>query len=322
LAICFVVWLVAIGHQTYTNSNTAGAAAVIRFVATGLGATYQAIGQWPATGAIVALVLVAGLALAGAQHLRSRNLDQLAAPLALLLGSFVFLAITATGRGIFGTGSARAERYVHLVGAMTLPALAVAVSALVQRWRWLLPPAILLFLVGVPSNVQAGVDGVNFYHGPDQFTRQMMLSLPRDPLARHAPRSLRPDNAWAGQVTLGWLLDGVAERRIPAPGHISVSDRLSNEFRLSFAQNRTRSPVTSCRRVARNLAVSLGSGDRLGFYDATIVLSPANARRLKGPPLIFRVADGTTVVVLHDAGSVRISATSPSFPARVCMARA
>ena len=104
---------------------------MIRFVATGLRATYSAIGQLPGTGIVVAGVLIVGLAIALRHRSRSGQLRQLAAPVALLAGSVVFLAITATGRLSVGVDTAGAPRYLYLVAAMTLPALAVAADV----WR-------------------------------------------------------------------------------------------------------------------------------------------------------------------------------------------
>jgi hypothetical protein len=311
-----------IGGDSYRNSHpTAGG--VLRYIATGLRAAYRAIGQLPGIGVLLAIVLIGGLVLAAVDHRRPGGLSELAAPIALLSGSVIFLGITATGRDAsFGPEFARSERYVHLVVAMTLPALAVAANALTVRWRWLLPGVILLFVVGIPGNVRAAVDGVRFWKGLDQATRQMMLTLPRDPLARQVPRSLRPETAYAAQVTMGWLLDGVTQHRIPAPSHIAASDLASDDFRLSFAQQRTGSPRTSCRTLTGSLTVVMNRGDTIGVSDNAILVRPTNPRRLKGPPLIFSPADGATVLVLHNTGPIRVSARRSFFPPRVCIARA
>ena len=317
LAACYVAWFLAIGKTAYTTQHWT-VRDVIRFVATGIRATYSAIGQLPGAGIVVAGVLIVGVAIAWHQRARSGQDRQLAAPVALLAGSIVVLAVTATGRVALGVDDARLPRYVYLVAAMTLPALAVAADALVTRWRPFFAVAILLFVVGMPGNVNTFLDTRSNLTTPESSFRQMILALPRDPFARQVPRTLRPEKVTADRVTIGWLLDGVAQHRIPAPRHISQRIFATDHFRLSFDQQRTRSPTTSCRLLTHPFTTRLKEGDVIGFYDRRLLITPANGVKLVGPPLLFLPGDGSAVIVLRDTGRVRLAPGKTAFPPRVC----
>src|SRR4029453_10390601 len=87
-----------------------------------------------------------------------------ALPLALLGGAVTFLVITGlyrSGRenGLalvlegFGPERARAPRYLHIVAALTLPAIALAADALVRRWRAALIGVVIFFLGALPRTL-------------------------------------------------------------------------------------------------------------------------------------------------------------------------
>lgn len=328
---CYLVWLAVIGHNGYAGGARPAIADMLRFIAIGLRATYRALGQLPGVGVVVAVVLVAGLAAAVRQRQVSGSRTQLAAPVALLAGSVAFLAITANGRLVVGPDYARATRYVYVVAALTLPALATAADALSSRWRVLAPGAVGLFLVGVPGNVHALADAQDRLKSSYAVERQIILSLPRDPLAVRVPRSLRPETVNAGSVTIGWLLDGVHQHRIPAPPVMSNRDLLSDNFRLSFLQQHTRQSATTCRAaLSLPVTIPLKTGDVIGLYEGATAFNgtsgpmnarPANPKQLLGPVLSFEPRAGADVTVLSDLGPVRISAASPFFAPRVCILR-
>jgi hypothetical protein len=320
-ATCYVVWLTTIGRRRY-GSHHATAENVFRFVASGLRGSYRALGQIPALGIVLAAVLIVGLALAIAETRRARNAYELAAPIALLAGSVIVLAITALGRVEFGPDFARESRYLSLVAAMTIPALAVAADALVRRWRRLMPLAIAIFLVGIPGNISALADDQRQLKPAYKATRQTMLSLARVPRARVTPRSLHPDSVGAESVTIGWLLDGVADHKIPAPGAIPRSLRMSDDYRLSFYQHRGHVPTTSCTTLRVGRKIALEAGDVVGVFENAIAIGPANGRRLVGPTLQFTPSNRMPVTVVADPdGPSFVRSAHPFFPARICVDR-
>jgi hypothetical protein len=154
LAVIYLVWWVAEARDAYTRQGVA-LGSVGRFVRTGVGAAFDAMGQLPGAGVALGLVLVVGLTLAWRGLDRAKLRRRAALPGALLFGSIVFLVISGLGRATsFGPQFARSSRYLYLVAALLLPAVAVAAEAVAQRRRTLAPVVIALFLIGIPGNVR------------------------------------------------------------------------------------------------------------------------------------------------------------------------
>jgi hypothetical protein len=315
----YATWLLVIGHSGYKTRHPT-LDATVRFVVAGLRGAYRALGQLPGVGGLLAIVLVVGFVIAYLQRRQSGVPSELIVPGALLAGSVLFLAVSATGRvAAFGPEFARESRYTHLVAAMTLPALAVAADALTTRSRWVFPIVISLFLVGIPGNVRALADASRKAGVLDQGTRRMVLSIPRDPRARQVPRDLRPERAAAPEVTVGWLLDAAARHKLPAPRHVSAADIAAADFRLSFDQRRTVPPSSRCERLTRLIALDLKKDDVIGVFDNQMIVRPTNGRLLvPSIPIVFDPRDGSSVVVLRDVGVARIGPRSPFYPPRAC----
>jgi hypothetical protein len=319
LATCYLAWFLAIGRRHYQTTRP-GASVMLRFVATGLRGTYRAMGQLPGVGLVLAVVLVVGLTLAYVERHRSGRGTELAAVGALLVGAVLFLVVSGAGRAAgFGPEFARASRYLHLVAAMTIPALAVAADALTTRRRWFFPVAIALFVVGIPGNVRSLADTSRKAAVLDQATRRLITSLPRDPLTHAVPRKVRPEPLFAHEVTVGWLLDAAAQHRLPESRRLSAAEIAADNFRLSFVQRPRAARPDACKPVTRPVSVTLRKGDVLGLYDNPISVRPDNGRLLvPSIPLFFKPADGSSIVVLRNAGPVHITSTNVFAPARVC----
>lgn len=314
-AACYALWLAVIGHTDNAVGHfTLGF--VARFTVTGLRSTYGSIGPSKIFGVAIVILLVVGLALALDQRRRSGHLATLAAPAALLVGSPALLVITAVNRAGFGTDWARQSRYVSLVAAMTLPALAVAADAVARRWRPCLWFAVAVFLIGIPANLHAATRAQRSVKARDRATRETMLSLPLDPLARRVPRTVRPEPTTATAVTIGWLLDAADRHQLPHLGVMTPRLLTSDNFRLSFARPDGPSPTANCHSLRRPLVLHLHRGDRIGVSENAVNLAPA------APVLIglrpFYPPDGNApIVVLRDVGAVRISPLQPGA-SRIC----
>jgi hypothetical protein len=316
LAVCYAVWFAAIGREGYTRTSPT-ARGVEEFVSRGLRNTYGILGDQAWVGSLLVIVLIVGLLFAVLDGRRAGALTARFAPLGLLVGSVLFLAITATGRvSAFGTVYALSPRYTYLVAAMSLPALAVAADALTTRWQWFLPIAMALFLVGIPGNVDALGRIERETKRLDQETRRLVVSIPLDPRAHDVPRSLRPETAFSPQLTVGWILDQAARHKLPS-AHISAAAFAVTDFRLSFDRTPGGPPAATCERLRRPLPLVLKRGDVIGVFDNPLVVRSRRVGMLV--PTVFKPSDGSSVVVLGDPGPVTLAPRSAFFVPRVCL---
>ena len=311
-AAAYMVWFAAIGHQGYKSSNKQGGLGdIARFVRVIVAATFGAVGHYRGLGVVLGVLLVGGLVLAWrplpVAELRSRA----AAPVGLLVGAFSLLCITGYGRGGQHTFTEK-SRYLYLVFALLLPALAIAADAVMRRWRVVTPAVAVLLVVGIPGNLNVIAD---YMHKPivvkQAAYRHMMLSLPRVAAAKEVSRATVPDQELAHFVTIGWLLDGAASGRIPKPKHISSADATMDAIRLSFQQSPALLlPSYACANLAKTSLVfhlkrgqsilvrSIGKQaeivpptflpvDVFRFYPITVAGPTLTAQR----PVSFRVID-------------------------------
>jgi hypothetical protein len=226
---------------------------------TGLTGAFDALGEVPFVGWALAAMLAVGLVLAWRQHTVTELRRYGGIPAAMLVGSAAFLVISGLNRAWVGTRFAASSRYLDIIVALLLPALAVAADALIRTWRASLPVVFILFLIGIPGNVRA--TGTNFY--PARYFadyEQMMRSLPRTELAQRVPRDLQPELTNAPWVTVGWLLDGAHSGRIPATRASTPRERATNILRLSLYQVNG-GTESGCSRLSSPTIVELSTGD-------------------------------------------------------------
>jgi hypothetical protein len=320
LASIYLLWRAAAPDDrepSYYHANSPGQ--ILRFVAVGVRATLGGLGQLPGVGLALGAVLIVGLVLmlrADPGVLRGRA----AAPIALLAGAITFLAITGVYRsgdenglavlvGGFGPEHARTPRYIHIVAAMALPALALAADALVRRWRSALVPLIVLVLVGLPANVHKLAD----YAKPTPFARAQrtrILTAPHTPIVEELPRSLPV----ATFLTLGWLLDSEPSGRVPSPPPRTPKDIANASLQLALQESRP--PVTtSCAALTTPTVRTLRRGDRLTLKsgNATITYMPVDG--VPSAPKPFRPL---TVGVAAEHLRVRLSPTAGAGPTVIC----
>jgi hypothetical protein len=315
LGLLYIVWWFAFARAEYTTA-TGSIGLVIRFAATGLAGTFDELGQLPGAGIALGILLLTGLVLAWHGLDRTRLRRRAAATAALLIGAAVFLAIAGVGRAsLFGPSVARSSRYLHIVAALSLPAIAVAVNAVVRRWRLLGAFAVVLLLVGLPGNI-------NFLVHYDKRVKyglgnpDLMLAFPRIPTARHVPRGLRPAPDLAPYVTIGWLLDGVANGRIPKPERVGPLVSATARLRLSLRQLQ-RAPNTShCRTLHDPRTRSLTKGTAIGFNGGRLRVSMAQNPAVQ---VSYGIGFGRTLVAVRGPLRLRFESDRPATrPAELC----
>jgi hypothetical protein len=273
LGAVYLIWLRVIGTEgTRLPLTRPSLTDVARFVAVGVRAAFSGLGQIPGVGLALAATLVVGLVV-GRAFGRSTRI-RASEPLALLAGAVIFLVSTAFGRAgtlIFipggGPENARASRYVYLVVAMGLPALALATDFLIRRWRRLAPFLLLLPLLGLVGNVQKLAD---FHHDRPSSagTRRTLLNAPHLALASSLPRSVEPDEFHAPGVTLGWLIDGVRSGRVPAPPATPKIDLATETLKLALRPSPE--PRRKCVDVGRPTARVLQKGEGFSVSRGTV----------------------------------------------------
>ena len=318
LAMLYLVWWLAFGQDQYLSPSPIRK--VPRFVWTGLSATFDEMGQLPGVGWALAVVLVAGLVMAW----RNSTWDQLrrraAVPVSLLVGAVVYLAIVGFGRAwFFGPEFARTSRYLHVVAALSLPAIAVATDALLRRWRIVGIAAAALFVVGIPGNIDLIVrygDSEACCGSP----RALTLALPCIVLAHHVPSRLQPmpDLTRVEGVTIGWLQSGVRSGRIPDPGRIDSLTAAQANFRLSLLQSQRSSSAERCEDLVHPVVRTLAKGESVQFKGGggqVLVSAP----RDRWVSVTYNPADGRALTATRGPLTIKIASKNPyPFLASLC----
>jgi len=269
LGVVYGLWWLR--YSRGTHSIMGSAQQIFDWCVTGAVGVFGALGSVRGVGWVLAAILVGGLAVAVRQSGLRAARGRLALPSALLIGAAAFLLIAAFDRSGVGASAAKLSRYLHILAALVLPSIAVALDALLRRARLVGIVAIAALLVGIPGNVAQANDYARRQRPVDDATRHLMLSIARTPLARRVPAGLRPDPNRAPTLTLGWLLQGVASGRVPATRPSTATETLTNRLRLSLLELDQPSGL-ACRPLTAPVVVHLDKGERFGIVGKTLVI--------------------------------------------------
>jgi hypothetical protein len=325
LAVAYAVWaLVGPEGQAAGGYRSQTPLQVVKFVGIGVGSAFGRLAQVPFLGFVLAAVLVAGLVIAIRRGGLRAVRGPLAIPLALLAGAFLFLLVTGLVRsgqaaalaGTRGTGPERARqsRYVYLVAALALPALAIAADTLARRWRALTIPIVVLLLLGVPGNVEDLRTYANLSSLDRAEFRREVLAAPRLPIADRLPRTLKPAPiASFYGLTLGWLIDSLPSGRIPSPGTLTPTQQSTLELRLAL--QRALVPTHDrCRTLSDAERLSLPAFHKLTLRSGTASITYVPRDGAASVPLLFQ--PGTSYVAA--AGPLPLEIEPGRQPARLC----
>ena len=295
LAGIYLVWFATVGHDAFSKHSSL--ADLARFAALGVAFTFSSLGHSPIIGSLLVVLLIVGAVIGirsyGSVELRSRY----SAPYSLLIGAVAFMVITGSGRADFFLPSMEtyaSSRYIYVVAAMLMPAIAVAASQVILRWSraWLLVVVILVF--GLPGSI-ALLHRNNHLHTLDDY-RQFILSIPRLPVASRLPRSVLPDPYFDNSVTLGWLLDGVKSGRIPAPSPPPTQAQITDwTLKLAWQPGRPATPGT-CESVSLPAVAHVVRGTRMTISAAVGLTAHYEADRQSKTVLLRGSAHPVTYV--------------------------
>lgn len=260
----FLVWQAVYGSTP--PATTTAPRPILELAWNTLTGTFTSLGQLRGVGALLAIILLAGTAVAVADTSLEALRARYSSVVGLLAAAAWFLLSTGYGRALLST--VPANRYLHLTAAMVLPAVAVAATAIARRWRMSWSVLVLMLVVGIPGNIRAlepkGVDVLGLGN-PKWY-----LTLADAATTANLPGSYRPDPL-APAITMQWLRDSRALGKIPDPPPLPDVRRVI-DLLLSFEQVGTR--PEGC--VASPRLMTLKAGD-------TVVIDGAASAQVVTP---------------------------------------
>lgn len=326
LAVGYLAWTLIERPQTEAPWGRPSPRVVAEWVWSAMVGTFDGLGHWRLVSWLLVAVLVTGLALAwapwtgeGGVRRRLALPSNLVAPVALL-GSGVALSVfTAWGRWYGGPDAARAPRYVYMLAAVMLPALAVAAQALVARRRVLVAPLCVLFLVAVPHNASLS-EFTAFGEGYMAGRERIVTTAVRMPFADDVPRDVRPEpDAYDGGLSIGFLLDAADAGKIE-PSTFPLTERDKNEFRirLGVAQRTAEAFPSACETGTDPVVLTPAVGDRV-VIGSPVVLTTADERgRPTSPPVLRRPPEGRELTVELPDLRLRVAGAPGSASFTLC----
>ncbi len=208
LGVLYGIWYLLAKPSSPTNPFHTPTSQVARYVerwdVASVGDSLGHLGHWTVVGVALGAMIVVGLGLAWTR-LGLRGIAQRQSMVvAMLVGFVVFTTLSGVGRWFFGTAYAASSRYLYLGVAFLLPAIGVAASTLVRRWRVMIPVVVVVMVAGVPGNIAA------FDHQLPNATytsvgQQYVNALASSPLIARVPAALRPSQGSYPDLTAGWL---------------------------------------------------------------------------------------------------------------------
>jgi hypothetical protein len=315
LAAVYGLWFLAYGHGQGNPTNSPTSRQIVDFVWAGLRATYHGLGQLAGAGPVLAAVLAAGFVLLWRSDGTRRLLTKRAVPIALLGCSIAFLFSAAALRADVIGADPAGSRYLYVVAALSIPAIATAVDAIARRWLVAFPLGLALLLVPIPRSISGAR-----HLGPYALGDPTVLVVPDLPGAADLPPDtyLDPRGEGSGNFTVGWLLQARADGDAPAyTGAGRSAAELNWHFRLSLRQTSDPAP-DACEPIVEPLDLSFDAGETFGIAGGPVVVRNAEPG---GSPLLsttFNPALGETIEVMLPATDIRLSSASHNQPAALC----
>ncbi len=316
LAAIYLIWLFINRAEPLGDQSLPPLIIFAHWVLHAMTGAFLALAGHAVVAVALGVLLVTGLALAWVPLSLAEFRQRASLPTAMLVGALVLQGVICTQRWpiiwYLGIDAARLDRYLGVCVALSLPAIAVAADAVVQRWRWMMPVVCALFLVGVVFNfAQFGSDSFrspNSYVGP----RATVLAVAYSPLAEHVPADMKPypSGTSGGDMDMAFLLDARNSGRLPPPPVMTTALQAQTELRLSVQEIPGPIPASlSCEEYVRPIEIQPEVGDLYGFKKP-ILISLGEA----GAPLAYNAGWGFLQVirVLRPDLTLRLAPVPPA----------
>lgn len=312
----YLVWLVTVARHDYGTAQrthgTATASQAAHFVNGLIGNTFRALGQNPVVSVAFAILLISGLLVSFRTVGRREMRATAAASLGLLVGAVVFAVSTGVERATWAPPSQ--SRYLYVMVYMIVPALGIAVDALMRRGRVITIVVLVLLGATIPGNLRALTNYVEQQKGTQGLFRAMILTLPRIPNAGQTPDATVVHTGLAPcDITMGWLRDGAESGRIPRPARINAVEIANDRLYLSLVVKPVclhqpalpaPSPVAErCVHLAKSVAVRLTPGEVVTLERGDIRLTAESPPSSEVYPMII----GATTTSMHVVATAPIS---------------
>ena len=323
LVIVYGIWSVTAPAGQSTAKWKAGSPAdVVKFIGVGIRAAFVSLGDYSVIGLLLALVVIAGFALAFRAQGRALLRGPAAVTVALLVGAVLFLLLTGAFRsgqpaglanvGGAGPNRARLGRYVYVVVALSMPAVALAFQAVGRRWRAVTIALVVLLAIGVPGNLSKFAD----YWGKPSYiptVRENLLAAAEISPFLGIPLSVEPQPILAKGATLGWLYANRRAGKLPSLTFLTRKQIATETLAVALLPANAKSPQT-CRPYRVQTGVILRRSETLtiGTEAVRIYLRVGGAQSY-GQPLAAR----TSMVAV--GGPLRLTLVrSGDHPTVVC----
>jgi hypothetical protein len=302
LAAAFLAWYLIEDPQLETVFGRPTVEVMWNWLKTAETGYFRALGHFQWLAVFLGAVMVVGLVLAWSRLDFATLRRRASTPFALLVGAAVFAVFTSISRWWLGYGLARQSRYLHIGVAMMLPALAVALDAIVRRSRPIGVAAIGLLLLAIPWNATGFESATVFGEQYMDSRRRVITNVTRVPEARRVPRDVRPiaDPFLGTELTIGFLLDLVDEGKLD-PGTAPMSPALRNELalRLVVAQG-SDGVIGDCETVSGPKAVSPRKGQMFGITTPVTIAFRGESGPEPGVVALYPLDGGFLTVELAD----------------------
>lgn len=283
LAIVYIAWSLSTEAALQADTFIPPLEFILKWIFVGQSGVFLALGGYGVVAAALATILVVGTMLAWIPLALPVFRQRASLPAAMLFGALVMQAVICLGRWTMGLEAASSDRYVGVMTALTLPALAVAADALVRRWQWLMLVVCALLLVGIVSNITR-FGSIPISSPQAHLTaRTNMLAVAYSPLADQAPADLVPipHLIFGGEVNMALLLQARKSSRLPPPPEITANLKSQTELRLSIQELAGPIPADlTCESYAEPVALKPKVGDLYGLMTPVRISLGGKARPL------------------------------------------